>query len=183
MRFVQRLTVPCIGFLLALVALHLQSSNLAIGDDPAEKREPIVIGPFKLGDWLDESKVEIQGSFDDLAPDRKEIIKSLNECEVYLFDQRITTKGKGPRFDYPKLVATGKLHHVWESKSGRFVIQIATLTASPNMTDYFNKPAARRALVNVTVQTHESNGKEYARATISFGPQKLIPYNINGESK
>lgn len=177
------MTIPCVGFLLAVVALHIPSSEIVPGDDPAETRESIVVGPFKLGDWLEESKVEIRSDSELFVPERKELIKSLNECHAYVFDQRIVMKGKGPRFGSPKLVVTGQLHHVFENKNGRYVIDVADLIASPNLTDYSTKPAVRRVSVGVRVEAVESNGAISLKSTIHFGPKKFIGYDISGAAK
>jgi hypothetical protein len=178
-----RFTIPCVALLLALTIFHVPSSEIVLGDDPAETREPIVVGPFKLGIWLDESKVKFRSDSDLFVPERKEIVKSLNECHAFVFDERIIVKGKGPRFGVPKLVVTGRLHHVFENKNDRYVIQIASLIVSPNMTDYSTKPAIRRVLVNVIVEAVESSRALNLKSRIGFSPDEFVGYDINGSAK
>src|SRR5260370_594869 len=139
-RMVQRASIPFVAFLLALIVFHASPGEALLGDDPLEVRVPIVVGPFKLGDWLDASKVEFRAHSDFLVLDKKEKIKSLKKCPAYVYDKKIVVKEKSPRFGSQKFVVSGELHHVFEKKNGRFVIQIATMTASPNMTDYSAKP-------------------------------------------
>jgi hypothetical protein len=178
-----RLTTSFFALLLALSVFSSAHDNQILAGEPMLQRETIFIGPFKLGDWLEESEVKIGGLFDFGTPDRKEIIKSLNECHAFILDERITEKGKRPRFGEPKLVVSGRLKHVFATKTSGYSIQIATLNASDTRTDYSQNPAVRSLSVGVTIETAGSNVIGTSKGTIHFGPKKHFAYDIDGVMK
>jgi hypothetical protein len=52
-----------------------------------------VVGPFSLGDWFKKYREgdKAKGPIVIGAPDDAEIIKSLNECKLYVIDCRVRT--------------------------------------------------------------------------------------------
>ncbi len=140
----------------------------------------IVLGPFNVGDLLDESGEEIRGFANLGAPKRKEIIKSLNDCQAYILDQRITRPGKHAKFGEPRLLVTGKLKHVWEGNNRRFTIWITTPCAIRGRDIYQNLSATRNVTINIGIDAAGSNATERSNATIFFFPKAPIRYDIHG---
>jgi hypothetical protein len=162
-----------------LTALLSGASNVAdAADSPKEKREYIVVGPFKLGEWLDESEVKLDDFTDIGGPKQKEIVQSLNKCLAYVLDRRICKDGKVDRFaDRPQLLVTGELHHTWKTKKSSFTIQLANAKTAVNSDDYSASPPIRKVVLNVCVK---SVGPGQNRATICFGPKVDVVYDISG---
>ncbi len=155
---------------------------------PTEKREHIVLGPFKLGEWFDSSKKEIDGLFNQGAPKREDIINSFNECLAYIIDERVWKDEKkieftSGKYHKPELVITGKFVHSWESsnKKKTFVIQIVELTATLNTTNYVNNPATRTVIVNIGIETAGGSLLTNTSSKINFYPSNQIKYDINGK--
>ena len=150
-------------------------------DVPVERREPIVLGPFKLGEIFDSAKASVNGPLMVGVPDRKDVIKALNECEAYLIEERIFTKDKKVRFgEQPKLVLSGKLQHEFKGKNSTFQIQIASCQAGLGSTDYSVAPATRSALLTFRLKTTGANG--LLTSCTSFSVQWLnLSYDLDGK--
>ena len=164
----------------------LLSASVRADEAPAKKSELFVVGPFKLGEWFDKSKATLEGFFHQGAPERKEIVKSLKECFIYVIDLRIWEDDKKPSFgasDKPKLVATGKLHHVWKDKKKSFMIQVSELTVAVNHTNYDTSPPCRTVCPNIRLKTAGSIFLGDTTSTYSLCPKGDIVYDINGRLK
>ncbi len=149
-------------------------------EPPPEKAELIAIGPFNVGEWLDQSKRKIGGFADWGSPTHKEIIKSLNQCQAYIIDSHVTKGGKTVKFGEPRLVLAGKLYHTWESKKGKFSIQITTANAAANHTYYVASPAVRSVAVNIEYRTVGSSGADEVTLRGGFSPPRNVTYNVRG---
>ena len=171
-----------------MAAIQALAANATADEKATDKREYIVIGPFKLGEWFDSSKHEIDGVLNPGAPDRKEIIKSFNECVAYIIDERVWKDSKHVEFangkDFePKLVVTGKLNHIWQNKGNTYAIRLAELKVAVNHTNYADTPAWRGIIVNIGIETTGSSALVKTTTTIFFSPAKDIEYGINGKLK
>lgn len=150
---------------------------------PAPRREFFVVGPFSLGDWFQKSKLRIEGLFNLGAPDGKEIVKSLNECTLYVLDKRVWNDAKKKRFadGGPKLVATGKLHHVWKDDGKKFTIHLSELKASSDSINYDAVPPHQRVRVSVELITMGTTSLGTSSSTISICPEDPLFYDLNGK--
>jgi hypothetical protein len=150
------------------------------GERVAQKR-PLVLGPFNVGDWFDNTKLELDGPFNVCVPPRNEIIKSLNDCQAYIIDERISSDGKKPKFGEVKLAVTGKLYHKWQTKKGDYVIQIAELKTFDLQTNYADAPPWRSVKVNIGLECAGSNPIVSTKSTFYFTPEVTFRYTIDGK--
>lgn len=159
-------------------------SSVATADEEAAQRSVFfVIGPFDLGEWFRKSKQRIEGLFNLGAPDRGEIVKSFSECTLYVIDACVWKDPLKVRFadGGPKLVATGKLHHVWKDKEKEFTIQLGKLKASSDRIDYDAVPPFQRVRVSVELVTTGTTRLGNSSSTFSISPKEPFFYDINGK--
>src|ERR1043166_8248395 len=104
--------------------------------------------------------MKIGGAFAFGAPSQEEIVKSLKECMLYLIDQRVWENPSKAVFvpfpdngEEPKLVAAGKLLHVWKDEKKEFTIQITEVSASLNSTNNGASPPFRKVCMHVEMNT------------------------------
>lgn len=162
-----------------LAALLLPPSATSAADAPAGKGGLFVVGPFRLGEWFAKSKIQLDGPFNLGAPEPAEIFKSLNECLLYVVDQRVGKRPKDLHFaDGPRLVAAGKLLHTWKGKNSSFTIQVAELAANRNTDNYDDMPPSRSIRGHVILKTAGASALGKSESTPSFG--RPIVYDING---
>jgi hypothetical protein len=154
---------------------------------PRGKSELFVVGPFLLGDWLQKEEVSIQ-KLDDIlkvAPDDKVTVKALNECKLYVIDQRIrkgTKWGFGDEPPYPVLAAQGKLAHAWKKRNQSFTIQVTESRAHVSSTSDSTRPRGWRLIV-VSLQMDLNSLKDGATTwfSYSFTPLHGIAYDLDGK--
>jgi hypothetical protein len=154
---------------------------------PAAKHELFVIGPFSLGDWFKKHREESRAKDAIVygAPDDAEIIKSLNECKLYVLDRRVCKDKETAHFDdskdYPQLVAGGKLIHSWKEKGKNCTIWVTTLKAIASSTDERTPPPSRIVTLNATIDIRGENAIVTQTKTTSFEPDRRIAYDITGK--
>ncbi|HWG47779.1 MAG TPA: hypothetical protein VN688_33760 [Gemmataceae bacterium] len=159
------------------------SPTATADEGKAQRSELFVVGPFNLGDWFRKAKPRIEGLFNVGSPDRNEIAKSLSKCTLFIIDERVWKDPKKVRFadDGPRLVAAGKLHHVWKDNKKAFTIQIGDLKAASDKIDYDAVPPHQRVTVSVDLVTAGKAGVGYSSSTFSIMPEKPYFYDINGK--
>jgi len=160
-------------------------SAAVTNEEPVRRRALFVVGPFNLGDWFRKADLRIEGLFNLGAPDRGEIAKSLSECTLYVIDEQVGKDPKKLRFAAggPKLVATGKLYHLWKDDKKTFAIQISKLKASSDLIDYDAIPPHQRVRISVELITAGTTRKGSSSSTFSLMPKDPLFYDINGKRR
>ena len=170
----------------SLSALVAQPSRAA--DAAADKRELFAIGPFALGDWFKHYRTKYQDK-EPLAagaPEDDQIIKSLNECRLYLIDRRVWADRSKPRFDeskdrFPQVAAEGKLVHSWNEKGGTCTIWVKEMSAKDVRTDCDASPPFRRLDISVGIEILGAGRQITQTETLHFVSEPVIAYDINGQ--
>jgi hypothetical protein len=152
----------------------------------AAKHELFVVGPFSLGDWFKKYREErkAKGTIVYGAPDDAEIIKSLNDCKLYVIDQRVWKDKDTPRFGdskdgYPHLVASGKLIHTWKEKGKNCTIWVKELKAPVDSRNDVQPSPRCRILLHVALNLEGTNGVVTQTATHEFS--RNLVYDITGK--
>jgi len=141
-----------------------------------------MIGPFTLGDWFKKHRKEqrAKGTIVIGAPDDAEIVKSFNDCKLYVIDQRVWKDKDTVRFDgSPKLVAEGRLGHAWEGKGKSCKIWLKSVGANVTDTDHTTSPPFRTVLLQVTFDICGENSGRTESGTYSLS--SLFSYDIIGK--
>jgi hypothetical protein len=179
----------------ALAALSAASFGSLVSDcqaappeAPAVKHELFVVGPFSLGNWFKKHREETKAKDSIVfgAPDDAEIVKSLNECKLYVIDRRVSKDKETKHFDdpkegYPQLVASGKLIHTWKEKGKNCTIWVKTLMAIASSTDESTPPPSRIVELNVTIDIRGENAFATQTKTVAFNSDQSIAYDITGK--
>jgi hypothetical protein len=152
---------------------------------PTLKQEFFVVGPYSLGDWFKKYREEAKSAIVVGAPDDDEIIKSLNECKLFVIDRRRWKSKDKARFEraegYPQLVAGGKLIHKWKEKGKNCTILVEELKAVLNHTYDDTTPPSRHVILNVTIDIRGENGLVSQHKRCSFDTDREIAYDITGK--
>lgn len=166
------------------LSAFLDSRSPVRAADPAkgDAEELFVVGPYDLGDWFARSKIEIDGLFNQGAPAREAIVKSLSACSVYVVDQRVRPAAGPLRYakgDYPRVVLSGPYRHEWKDGKKEFVVQIAAAERNALSTDHAAPKPTRKLSVIVKLVSAGQTPLATTTSTTNFcvGP---IGYNIDG---
>jgi hypothetical protein len=179
----------------ALAALSVSGVAALIpvtqGADPeavTTKHELFVVGPFSLGEWFKKHREQKKrkGAIVVGAPDDDEIIKSLNECKLYVIDQRVWKDKDTVRFGdskdgYPKLVAEGKLMHTWKEKGKNCTIWLTVMTLAGSSTEERTPPPCRMVTWNVSIDIRGENALVVETASHAFMSDRPTSYDITGK--
>lgn len=153
------------------------------GEKEPQRREFFVIGPYYLGDWFRKDNLRLLRLFHQGAPNPDEIVKSLRECTLFIIDERVWKDPKKVRFadGGPKLVATGKLHHVWENNKKTFTIKIRDLKAAQDLIDYVSEPPRKRVGLSVEMTVDSTSPEGNTSSIFSIISPEDYFYDINGK--
>jgi hypothetical protein len=159
--------------------------NASAEDKPAARDEQFWIGPFPLRDWY-KTREDKKSPFNvGTGPSYDEIMKSLNECRVYLLERRTADKSGRPQFGehpYPRVALEGKLFHSWTVDGKDFAITILGGESMGRLTTYGRSPAVREVKV-VQIKFRYDGENWLVRGTVEQ-PQNLgksLMYDINGK--
>ena len=170
----------------SLSALIAQPSHAA--DVAADKQELFAVGPFALGDWFKHYRTKYRDK-EPLAagaPEDDQIVRSLNECRLYIIDRRVWTDRAKPRFDeskdrFPHVAAEGKLVHSWKGKESTCTIWINEMSAKDVRTDCDASPPFRRLDISVGIEILGARRQITQTETLHFVSEPVIAYDINGQ--
>lgn len=174
------------GTPLAGLALAALPGTTLAEEKPAAREGHLWIGPFPLGDWYKPRDKESPFNVG-TGPSHDEILKSLNECRVYVHDKRTVDKSGKPRFGefkdgYPCVALEGKLYHFWKIGGKEFVICVQQADCKCDVTDYDHTPPARSVWA-IQIDFRYDGENWLARGTCVRGqssPKPLV-YDINGK--
>jgi hypothetical protein len=190
-----KLVVPALG-----VSVLTGRMSLAADDDDAKeqaaKPERVLVGPFSLGElyWARRNAEKYRGQplGEELlfmkGPADGDIRMSLNDCRLYVIDQRFPDPHKpgnwrfGSDEEFPKLALEGVIvHELNDSAGNEFLILIEKFRACGTETGYLkSRPPYRKFCLSATVKFRGSIGIVRAKASsdYDFGD---VGYDINGE--
>jgi hypothetical protein len=173
---------PAAGLAALITALPGES---VAGKEPAAREELFVLGPFPLGDWFKARPDKKSPFLVGTGPSYDEIVESLNECRVYLIDQRVeSNSGKVDFGDrgYPRVALEGKLFHSWKVDGKDFTIQFPGAKSLALTTDYSRSPAVRTvAGIEVTFRFEGENWLAKGTSVQNHHLRKPVTYDITGK--
>jgi hypothetical protein len=144
-----------------VVALSSAPDAAADEAPAAPKTEMFAVGPFLLGEWIP-PKVG-KPLFGDLTgaspPEFEEIVKSLNECRLFVVDGRTINDPKSPSFSrkqFGELSAAGKMVHIWKSFGSEFSIVVSKLELGVTSLREMNSPATKKVIASLELNIHTS---------------------------
>jgi hypothetical protein len=154
------------------------------GDLPAvPKTELFALGPFLLGKWVTPgvAKSPFGALTGGSPPDFEEVVKSLNECRLFVVDGRTIEGPKSPSFSKQhlgELSAAGKMCHIWKSTGTDFSIVVSKLELHISSTRERMTPATKVVLACLELNVHTSGFIGRSEATYKLS--KDITYDVLG---
>jgi hypothetical protein len=184
--------VPTLG--LCTVAATTPGGAIAEeGGKQAPQREVFVVGPYPLGDLYRryKDKDSIGDCFKKGAgPGDDDIVKSFNDCRLYVIDQRVRGNEPGWQFaeykdGYPKLAAEGKLVHPLHDQGKKdFVIALAELEPMGTHTVESTEVSPSRSFhVTVGLKISGTLGLLSVQASYNLCLTRCIAYDVMGRLK
>jgi hypothetical protein len=180
-----------------LVALAAGAALLVAAGAAAEKGEKtppgppqlVVLGPFGLGDLYQAGKGK-KGLSDMFltgpGPAEADVVKTLNQNQVFVIDQKVLDKtGKWvfgeSKEDYPRLAVAGKLtHEIKDQKGNEFTIQILEVRRVGMHTNKVRTPEARS--IGCTFRLHVQGKGHWVTETGTYHVSVIdgFAYEVDG---
>jgi hypothetical protein len=173
------------------LAAALSLAPRAGAADPSSppQGELLVIGPFGLGDWFAAAAAEHPlGAHSTLgvAPADAELVKSLNECKLFVIDRRSLKDPERPSFpltdaDYPVIAVAGKSAHSWGEKGTSFSIELEESRVHNNSIRNRATPPFKMVSAGLTLKVRAVAWVGKAETTHCIG--RSVAYDVYGRQR